>query len=220
MNLLLSLNNVKVVSSGSTTRALRLRAWLGKLRSHCPTSCLLHVLHLAIYHSTTSRLTDTFHSHTYTSILAATQQCPKQKKRCRARRCRKSLRVRRSLRCVCSSYLIRTSYHRDLDEPGKRTIHQRVLVRKGDRRYLELGLPRCVMSPSAFERRANRSLRIEFIKMISMQSNEICEKDKKKTIAPEHAIQAISVSPFRHCQASVANALSYRLSAGISMKRT
>lgn len=30
--------------------------------------------------------------------------------------------------------------------------------------------------------------------MISMQSNEICEKDKKKTIAPEHAIQAISVS--------------------------
>ncbi|KAJ9127073.1 hypothetical protein QFC24_001307 [Naganishia onofrii] len=32
----------------------------------------------------------------------------------------------------------------------------------------------------------------EFIKMISMQSNEICEKDKKKTIAPEHAIQAIS----------------------------
>lgn len=34
----------------------------------------------------------------------------------------------------------------------------------------------------------------EFIKMISMQSNEICEKDKKKTIAPEHAIQAISVS--------------------------
>lgn len=53
-----------------------------------------------------------------------------------------------------------------------------------------------------------------------MQSNEICEKDKKKTIAPEHAIQAISVSPFRHCQASVANALSYRLSAGISMKRT
>lgn len=33
---------------------------------------------------------------------------------------------------------------------------------------------------------------LEFIKMISMQSNEICEKDKKKTIAPEHAIQAIS----------------------------
>jgi hypothetical protein len=30
-----------------------------------------------------------------------------------------------------------------------------------------------------------------------MQSNEICEKDKKKTIAPEHAIQAISVSCIR-----------------------
>jgi hypothetical protein len=42
-------------------------------------------------------------------------------------------------------------------------------------------------------------LSTEFIKMISMQSNEICEKDKKKTIAPEHAIQAISVS----CAAAV-----------------
>lgn len=36
--------------------------------------------------------------------------------------------------------------------------------------------------------------RTEFIRIISDQSNEICEQDKKKTIAPEHIIDALKVS--------------------------
>lgn len=33
----------------------------------------------------------------------------------------------------------------------------------------------------------------EFIRIVSDQSNEICEKDKKKTIGPDHVIEALKV---------------------------
>lgn len=47
---------------------------------------------------------------------------------------------------LCLGIMSNMFDHRDLDESGKRTIHQRILLRKGDRRYSELGLSRCVMS--------------------------------------------------------------------------
>lgn len=34
----------------------------------------------------------------------------------------------------------------------------------------------------------------EFIKLIALSANDECEKDKKKTIAPEHVISAMDVS--------------------------
>ena len=34
----------------------------------------------------------------------------------------------------------------------------------------------------------------EFIKLIALSANDECEKDKKKTIAPEHVISAMEVS--------------------------
>lgn len=36
----------------------------------------------------------------------------------------------------------------------------------------------------------------EFIHLISSESNEICEKDAKKTIVPEHVVSALKVSAF------------------------
>lgn len=35
---------------------------------------------------------------------------------------------------------------------------------------------------------------VEFIKLIALSANDECEKDKKKTIAPEHVISAMDVS--------------------------
>ena len=35
----------------------------------------------------------------------------------------------------------------------------------------------------------------EFIHLISSEANEICEKESKKTIAPEHIISALKVWP-------------------------
>jgi hypothetical protein len=35
---------------------------------------------------------------------------------------------------------------------------------------------------------------LEFIKLIALSANDECEKDKKKTIAPEHVISAMEVS--------------------------
>mmetsp|Transcript_43847 Transcript_43847/g.107645 ORF Transcript_43847/g.107645 Transcript_43847/m.107645 type:complete len:90 (+) Transcript_43847:200-469(+) len=32
----------------------------------------------------------------------------------------------------------------------------------------------------------------EFVQMLSSEANEICEKDKKKTIAPEHILRALN----------------------------
>lgn len=34
---------------------------------------------------------------------------------------------------------------------------------------------------------------VEFIHLISSEANEICEKESKKTIAPEHIISALEV---------------------------
>ena len=36
----------------------------------------------------------------------------------------------------------------------------------------------------------------EFIHLISSEANEICEKESKKTIAPEHIISALKVFKF------------------------
>ncbi|KAG8938946.1 negative cofactor 2 transcription regulator complex subunit ncb2 [Tulasnella sp. 408] len=36
----------------------------------------------------------------------------------------------------------------------------------------------------------------EFIHLISSESNEICEKESKKTISPEHVVQALKVLGF------------------------
>ena len=36
---------------------------------------------------------------------------------------------------------------------------------------------------------------VEFIHLISSEANEICEKESKKTIAPEHIISALQVLP-------------------------
>lgn len=36
---------------------------------------------------------------------------------------------------------------------------------------------------------------VEFIHLISSQANEICDKESRKTISPEHIITALEVSP-------------------------
>ena len=36
---------------------------------------------------------------------------------------------------------------------------------------------------------------LEFIHLLSSEANEICEKESKKTIAPEHIISALQVAP-------------------------
>jgi histone H3/H4 len=36
-------------------------------------------------------------------------------------------------------------------------------------------------------------LQLEFIHMISTEANEICEKEAKKTISPEHIVGALKV---------------------------
>lgn len=41
------------------------------------------------------------------------------------------------------------------------------------------------------------SIRLEFIHLISSEANDICEKESKKTIAPEHIISALKA---RHPQ--------------------
>lgn len=41
--------------------------------------------------------------------------------------------------------------------------------------------------------------RTEFIHLISSEANDICEKESKKTIAPEHIIGALNVRSFRVC---------------------
>ena len=39
---------------------------------------------------------------------------------------------------------------------------------------------------------------IEWIKLLSTQSNEVCESSAKKTISPEHVTEALKVSsPFQ-----------------------
>jgi len=38
-------------------------------------------------------------------------------------------------------------------------------------------------------------LTVEFIHLLSSEANEICEKESKKTIAPEHIISALQVLP-------------------------
>lgn len=35
---------------------------------------------------------------------------------------------------------------------------------------------------------------IEFINLVSSEANEICNKDQRKTIAPEHVLQSLGVS--------------------------
>lgn len=42
----------------------------------------------------------------------------------------------------------------------------------------------------------NRLSPSEFINLISSEAHEISEKTKKKTIAPEHVVQAVQVSSF------------------------
>jgi hypothetical protein len=36
----------------------------------------------------------------------------------------------------------------------------------------------------------------EFINLLSSESNEVCSREEKKTIAPEHVLKALSVSLF------------------------
>jgi len=37
---------------------------------------------------------------------------------------------------------------------------------------------------------------VEFINLLSSESNEVCSREEKKTIAPEHVLKALSVSLF------------------------
>lgn len=41
---------------------------------------------------------------------------------------------------------------------------------------------------------SSHDARTEFIHLLSSESNDICEKGNKKTIAPEHVIAALKVS--------------------------
>ena len=38
-------------------------------------------------------------------------------------------------------------------------------------------------------------LAVEWIKLISTQSNTVCDESNKKTISPEHVIEALKVGP-------------------------
>ena len=49
---------------------------------------------------------------------------------------------------------------------------------------------------------------VEFIHLLSTESNEVCEKDAKKTIAPEHVLKALSDLGFESFTEEVKSVLS------------
>ncbi|VDC06890.1 unnamed protein product [Peniophora sp. CBMAI 1063] len=48
---------------------------------------------------------------------------------------------------------------------------------------------------------------VEFIHLVSSEANEICEKDSKKTIAPEHIISALNTLGFEQFKVDVEDVL-------------
>jgi histone H3/H4 len=49
---------------------------------------------------------------------------------------------------------------------------------------------------------------VEFIHLLSSESNEVCEKDSKKTIAPEHVVKALQDLGFESFTGEVKSVLS------------
>ncbi len=53
-----------------------------------------------------------------------------------------------------------------------------------------------VIIPSVTHSLVKSNITLEFIHLLSAEANEICEKESKKTIAPEHILTALKVSTY------------------------